>query len=75
MGKYGREAEEEESYDFGGVCHAVFDSGNALKVQAPGKGEIWVPHSVILDDSEVYEEGGRGKLIVAYWWAEKRGYI
>ena len=35
--------------------------------------EHWVPQSQIHDDSEVYEKGGEGKLVVMRWWAEKNG--
>jgi hypothetical protein len=35
--------------------------------------EIWIPKSVIHDDSEVYKEGAEGKLVVARWFAEKEG--
>lgn len=38
-------------------------------------GEVWIPKSVIHDDSEVYEEGHAGKLVVKRWWAEQRGWI
>lgn len=39
--------------------------------------EVWVPKSVIHDDSmlwkgELYEEGD---LVVAEWWAESNGYL
>lgn len=33
----------------------------------------WVPFSVIHDDSEVYEPGDHGKLILKGWWALKQG--
>ncbi len=39
--------------------------------------DMWVPRSVIDDDSDVYDNtpdaSGPGDLIVAGWWAEKRG--
>jgi hypothetical protein len=37
--------------------------------------EVWIPKSVIHDDSEVYSStGSTGELIVHSWWAEKNGY-
>lgn len=36
--------------------------------------KFWVPKSVVHDDSEVYGRGHTGTLIVAYWFAEKRGW-
>lgn len=37
--------------------------------------EIWVPQSQIDDDSEVYDEGHEGTLIVSEWWATKEGLV
>jgi len=34
--------------------------------------ELWVPKSVVHDDSEVYAYGHKGKLVVAEWWAEEK---
>jgi hypothetical protein len=38
---------------------------------------MWIPKSVIDDDSDVYDNtsgaDGPGDLIVAGWWAEKQG--
>lgn len=34
---------------------------------------LWVPFSVITDDSEVYDVGHAGKLIVKGWWARQAG--
>ena len=35
--------------------------------------EFWIPKSQIHDDSEVYEKGQDGTLIVTEWWAKKEG--
>jgi hypothetical protein len=35
--------------------------------------EVWVPKSVIHDDSEVYQGGDTGTLMVKSWWAAKNG--
>lgn len=35
--------------------------------------ELWVPLSVIHDDSECWGIGDKGELFVAYWWARKEG--
>ena len=37
--------------------------------------DVWVPQSQVDDDSEVFEKGDEGKLVVAQWWAEKAGYV
>jgi len=36
-------------------------------------GEFWIPKSQIHDDSEVYEEGGEGTLVIPRWLAEEKG--
>lgn len=43
----------------------------ALLVLTEDGEERWVPKSVIHDDSEVFDEGHEGELIVQQWWAEK----
>jgi hypothetical protein len=35
---------------------------------------IWVPRSVIHDDSEVWQLGDSGDLCVHQWWAEESGF-
>lgn len=35
--------------------------------------ELWVPQSVIHDDSEVFATGDAGRLAVKAWWAKKEG--
>lgn len=39
------------------------------------EGEVWVPKSVIHDDSEVFDstDNATGELVVKEWWAEKEG--
>ena len=38
---------------------------------------IWIPKSIIHDDSEVFDatEHSKGKLILKTWWAEKEGLL
>ena len=40
-----------------------------------GTKEIWIPKSVIHDDSEVYQESDTdsGKLVLKGWWARREG--
>lgn len=66
------EGDEPFEYDEQVIC--VHDSGEALKVTPVHLHKpipFWVPKSVIHDDSEVYEKGGEGKLVVKTWWAQK----
>lgn len=53
---------------------ALKETDKALLVEIEGE-EIWIPKSVIDDDSEVYAEGHEGRLAVHEWWAEKEGLI
>ena len=58
-----------------GTVTCTRETAKALLVEGeclPGK-SIWVPKSVIHDDSEVYELGHEGKLVVQEWFAEKEG--
>lgn len=50
------------------------DSGLALLIEIEGK-EVWVPKSVIHDDSEVYDEDHEGELVLKEWWAEEKGLV
>ena len=63
--------------DFDGVtvgdAVAVGETDKALKVDLEGE-IIWVPKSQIHDDSEVYEPGTDGTLIVTRWFADQRGW-
>ena len=49
------------------------DSGKALLCKIEGDVEAWIPKSQIDDDSEVYEEGHEGTLVITLWIAEKKG--
>jgi len=35
----------------------------------------WIPYSVIHDNSEVYEEGDEGDMIIKEWFAKKKGWV
>lgn len=65
--------EEDEGADFPeAVC--LRETKKAILVNRGG-GDLWVPKSVIHDDSEVFEEGHEGTLIVETWWAEEKGLL
>ncbi len=53
---------------------AVRDSGKALLCLIEGTG-VWIPKSLIEDDSEVYRKGDEGTLIVPEWFAVKEGLV
>lgn len=37
--------------------------------------EHWIPQSQVDDDSEVYEDGGEGTLIISEWIAIQKGLV
>lgn len=52
---------------------AVRETARALLIRTATGEQHWVPKSVIHEDSEVYQDGDGGKLIIAAWFAEKEG--
>jgi hypothetical protein len=40
-----------------------------------GDKEVWVPQSQIHDNSDVWQVGDKGDLMVSVWWATKAGVI
>ena len=67
---------------------ATFAKSEGLKLAPSGKAllcymgdgvkegkEVWIPLSVIDDDSEVSGEGDEGDLIVHEWFAIKEGLV
>ena len=50
---------------------AVAETEKAIKVEIDGE-ELWVPKSQIDDDSEVFEKGHEGKLVVTLEAASAR---
>ena len=53
---------------------AVKETDLALLVDL-GTDEHWFPKSVIDDDSEVWQEGDEGDLVVKEWFALKEGLV
>lgn len=57
-------------------CRAVHSTTKALLVHVPDLGdEFWVPQSVVDDESEVFEAGDEGDLVLQEWWARKEGLV
>jgi hypothetical protein len=46
----------------------------ALLVEIDGR-QFWIPQSQIDDDSEVYQAGDEGELVVSQWIAEQKGLV
>jgi len=66
--------EESCSLGQGTVRH---ETDKAILFENSDDEQIWVPKSVIHDDSEVWADADdkrEGELIVKQWWAEKNGH-
>ena len=49
----------------------------AIKVLAPelGENEVWIPQSAVHEDSEVFQKGDTGTLVIKGWFAEQKGWL
>ena len=56
------------------AAKAIKETDKALLCDIEGE-EMWIPKSVIDDDSEVYKEDDEGTLIISDWFARKKGLI
>ena len=47
----------------------------ALRIELESGDLVWIPRSIIHDDSEVFddEDNAEGEVVVKTWWAEKEG--
>lgn len=57
------------------VVEVKKDSGKALLCVFDTGDEEWIPKSQIDDDSEVWEEGQEGTLVIPLWLAEEKGLV
>lgn len=56
-------------------CKCEGETDAAVRVSGPDlDNEVWVPKSVLHDDSEVCGEGDEGRLAVKTWFARKQGW-
>ena len=62
---------DEKSVAFEGA-QVLSESPRALLVYLDGR-ELWVPKSQIHADSDVYERGQYGRLVISKWIAAERG--
>lgn len=57
-----------------GQAKIIATTDKAIRVELDTTHTLWVPESVIHDDSEVFKGcDGAGDLVVKAWWAEKQG--
>jgi uncharacterized iron-regulated protein len=52
----------------------IRNTGKALLILFEDGREKWIPSSVIHDDSEVFDTGHEGDLLVQEWFVEKNGW-
>jgi hypothetical protein len=65
--------EDDEGYVFED-CEIIHQTDRALKVRLDDGTEIWVPKSVVHDNSEIWKAEEKGDLTVKHWWARSSGY-
>jgi len=58
-----------------GLYTVIKQTSKAILVRDVVGDTHWVPNSVVHDDSEVWQQGDRGDLIVESWFAEKEEWI
>lgn len=56
-----------------GQGQSTRETERAVLVELESGEEVWIPKSVIHDDSEVWGAGQAGDVIVMAWFAEKEG--
>ncbi len=58
-----------------GEGKVVKSSELALQIKLETGDTVWIPKSVIHDDSEVFDddENSEGEVVVKTWWAESEG--
>ncbi len=63
----------DECVEFKGVT-VLRESEKAILCVVDGE-EYWIPKSQIHDDSEVYEDGTEGTLVVSEWIAREKNLV
>ena len=71
--------ENEETYSKQVIVKHVTEKALLVEDEDDEDGEeVWIPHSQIHDDSELWDEskkGDRGKLVISEWMAKKIGWL
>lgn len=49
-------------------------TSKAICVEIDGE-EYWIPQSQVHEDSEVYNHGDQGTLVISEWIAKQKGFI
>jgi len=54
--------------------HCIKDTDDAILVVVDDR-QVWIPQSQVDDDSEVYEKGHSGTLVISEWIAIQKGLV
>lgn len=55
------------------AAKALDETPNGALVVLVGRGRVFIPKSLIDDDSEVWEVGQEGELVIPTWLANEKG--
>jgi hypothetical protein len=66
--------DRDECVDIDIETPVLSETAKAILVDVEGE-EVWIPKSMIHDDSEVFRQGHTGTLIVSRWIAEQKGLV
>ncbi len=70
--------DDDDDQSFSVEAECIAQTAKALKVRFEHRGrsrDMWVPKSVVHDDSEVFDADGNaaGKLVIKGWFAREEG--
>ena len=54
-------------------AECIHQSDKAILVEVGLDKPVWIPHGHVDDDSEVWEKGQTGKLVISEWIATQKG--
>lgn len=66
-----RRRDDREPVTLPGV-RCIRETAHAILCVIDGR-DVWIPQSQVHDNSEVFEQGHEGKLVITAWCAEQKG--
>lgn len=63
------------SYDGTASVKTETDKALLVRFEEDPREEVWIPKSQISEESEVYEKGTSGKLVIKKWFAKEKGWL
>lgn len=70
--------EDDEPFKAEAMCLGATEKALQVRIRLPaGNRTMWVPKSVVHDDSEVFDakDNARGKLVLQAWFAREEGLV